>query len=190
MIGVTRAGCEPVAPERTRDYPSGGSPWPGRDRVATREETTMRLDVSIEVEARPEAVWEVLTDWERQSEWMLDARSVEVVTPHREGEGVTIVVPTNLLGFTVEDRMRVTGWEAPRRLEVIHLGRVIRGSGAFAIDELGPGRSRLTWTEEVDPPLGALGEWGASTLVRPVVERIFRRSLRNLAALAEASARS
>jgi hypothetical protein len=44
----------------------------------------------------------------------------------------------------------------------------------------------VTWWEEVDPPLGALGEWGASTLVLPVLRRIFSRSLRNLAELADA----
>ncbi|MFT6804390.1 MAG: hypothetical protein ACJA2H_001405, partial [Nitriliruptoraceae bacterium] len=41
------------------------------------------------------------------------------------------------------------------------------------------------WWEEVDPPLGALGEWGASTFVLPIIRRIFTKSLTNLAGLAE-----
>lgn len=152
----------------------------------------MRLEVSVDVVAAPTAVWQVLTHWERQSEWMLDAKSVEVLTPEREGVGVTIRCPTNLLGVTVEDVMRVTGWEDERRLEVTHLGRIITGSGAFELVPVpggGPGGStgtRIDWWEEVEPPLGALGEWGASTFVLPILRRIFTRSLRNLAALAEA----
>ncbi|MFP4312335.1 MAG: SRPBCC family protein [Nitriliruptoraceae bacterium] len=146
----------------------------------------MRLELTQHVAAPRTVVWSVLTTWERQSEWMLDAKAVHVLTPERTGEGVTIRCPTNLLGVTVQDVMRVTGWDEPTYLEVTHLGRIITGIGAFELAEDGPGATVVTWWEEVDPPLGALGEWGASTLVRPILARIFARSLRNLAALAEA----
>lgn len=148
----------------------------------------MLLEVSVEAAVSRRTVWDVLTHWEKQPQWMLDAKSVEVLTPEREGAGVTIRCPTNLLGVTVEDVMRVTGWDEPSRLEVTHLGRVITGSGAFELVALADDRTRIDWWEEVDPPLGALGEWGASTLVRPVLRRIFTRSLRNLVALAEEAA--
>ncbi|MEX1176954.1 MAG: SRPBCC family protein [Nitriliruptor sp.] len=148
----------------------------------------MRLEVTVEADAPREAVWTVLTTWERQSEWMLDATSVEVLTPAREGAGVTIRCPTNLLGVTVEDVMRVTAWDEPSRLEVTHLGAIITGSGAFELTALGAGRTRIDWWEEVTPPFGAAGERGASLLVLPVLRHLFTRSLRNLARLAEAEA--
>jgi hypothetical protein len=145
----------------------------------------VRLEVERTVEAPREVVWDVLTRWERQPEWMLDAKEVHVLTPQREGVGVTLRCPTNLMGFTVQDVMRVTGWREPSYLEVTHLGNIITGYGAFELEAEGPDRTRLRWWEEVDPPLGALGEWGASTLVLPVLERIFSRSLGRLARLAE-----
>lgn len=148
----------------------------------------MRLELTRHIAAPPAVVWEVLTSWERQPEWMLDAKAVYVLTPQRRGEGVTIRCPTNLLGITVQDVMRVTGWEEERLLEVTHLGRIITGHGAFVLEPAGAEATTLTWWEEVDPPLGALGEWGASTLVLPVLRRIFGRSLNNLAALAEEGA--
>lgn len=148
----------------------------------------MRLEVSVEAAASRQRVWDVLTDWERQSEWMLDAKSVEVLTPEREGLGVTIRCPTDLLGVTVDDVMRVTGWSEPDRLEVTHLGKVITGSGAFVLVALGPDRTRIDWWEEVEPPLGAVGEWGASRLLLPILRRIFTRSLAGLAAIAEGEA--
>ena len=147
----------------------------------------MRFHVDITTSAPREVVWDVLVDWERQPEWMLDAKSVEVVSAGRTGVGVTIRCPTNLLGVTVEDVMRVTEWQEQERLAVIHLGRIITGSGAFELSDDGTG-THIRWWEEVDPPLGAVGEWGASTLVQPIVKRIFRASLRRLAALAEAEA--
>ncbi len=146
----------------------------------------MRLEVVQRIAAPRESVWAVLTTWERQPEWMLDAKDVEVLTPARTGEGVTLRCPTNLLGVTVQDVMRVTGWDEPRYLEVTHLGRIITGTGAFELAEDGPDATVVTWWEQIDPPLGRLGEWGASTLVLPILRRIFGRSLRNLAALAEA----
>jgi hypothetical protein len=144
----------------------------------------VRLEVERTVQAPREVVWDVLTRWERQPEWMLDAKEVHVLTPEREGVGVTLRCPTNLLGVTVQDVMRVTGWREPAYLEVTHLGSVITGYGAFELEALGPGHTRLVWWEEVDPPLGRLGEWGASTLVLPVLKRIFGRSLARLARLA------
>jgi hypothetical protein len=145
----------------------------------------VRLEVVQDIAAPRVTVWGVLTTWERQSEWMLDAKAVHVLTPEREGVGVTIRCPTNLLGVTVQDVMRVTGWREPSYLEVTHLGRIITGRGAFELVELGPDRTRVGWWEEVDPPLGPLGEWGATTFVLPVLRRIFRRSLANLGRLAE-----
>jgi carbon monoxide dehydrogenase subunit G len=148
----------------------------------------VRLEVSVEAAAPQQVVWDVLTHWERQSEWMLDAKSVEVLTPARTGVGVTIRCPTNLLGVTVEDVMRVTAWQEPSMLEVTHLGKVITGSGAFELVPLGADRTRIDWWEEVDPPLGAVGELGATVLVLPVLRRIFTRSLTNLADLAARAA--
>ena len=147
----------------------------------------MRLEVVRHARVGPEAVWQVLTTWERQPEWMLDAKAVEVLTPLREGVGVTIRCPTNLLGVTVQDVMRVTAWDPPRRLAVEHLGSVITGVGAFEL-EPGAGRHACTWWEEVEPPLGRLGAWGAETVVLPVLRRVFARSLRNLTRLAERQA--
>jgi hypothetical protein len=147
----------------------------------------MRLEVRQHALAPRSTVWDVLTEWERQPEWMLDAKAVHVLTPELEGVGVTIRCPTLLLGVTVQDIMRVTRWEDQRVLEVTHLGKVITGVGAFELSDA-DGGTDILWWEEVDPPLGALGEWGASTLVLPVLWRIFGRSLRRLAALAEQEA--
>jgi carbon monoxide dehydrogenase subunit G len=148
----------------------------------------VRLEVSVEAAAPQQVVWDVLTHWERQSEWMLDAKSVEVLTPERTGVGVTIRCPTNLLGVTVEDVMRVTAWQEPSLLAVTHLGRIITGSGAFELVPLGADRTRIDWWEEVEPPFGAVGELGANVLVLPVLRRIFTRSLTNLADLAARAA--
>lgn len=150
----------------------------------------MRVSVEVPVDAPRPVVWEVLTDWERQPDWMVDALAVELLTPYREGTGVTLRCPTRLLGATVDDVMRVTRWEPPARLEVVHLGRVIAGTGAFELaEDAVTGGTELTWWEEIRPPLGAVGAWTARTVVGPLVARLFRRSLDHLAVAAEQAAR-
>lgn len=150
----------------------------------------MRLEVSVEAAAPRRVVWDVLTRWEDQPRWMRDAKEVHVTSPHRTGVGVELCCPTNLLGLTVDDLMRVTRWEDERVLEVTHLGRFITGTGAFELSDLAPDRTRIDWWEEIDPPLGALGEFGARLVVLPIIRRIFRGSLTALARLAEAEAGS
>lgn len=145
----------------------------------------MRLEVNTRINAPRQHVWDVLTTWERQPEWMLDAKDVIVLTPQRTGEGVTLRCPTNLLGFTVDDIMRVTAWDPPNRLAVTHLGKIITGSGAFELSDAEDDATDVLWWEEIDPPLGIVGEYGARLFVLPIIRKIFTRSLKNFTALAE-----
>lgn len=139
----------------------------------------MEVEVSRYVFADDDVVWGVLTDWERQPEWMIDAKDVEVLSEERRGVGVRLRCPTNLVGVTVDDEMEVTVWEERRRLGVRHLGRVITGTGEFVLDPTGVG-TRVVWREEIDPPLGTVGEVGARALVQPYVRHLFGRSLDGL----------
>jgi carbon monoxide dehydrogenase subunit G len=139
----------------------------------------MLVEVSRYVFAPDDVVWDVLTDWERQAEWMVDAQEVEVLSPHREGRGVRLRCPTNVLGVTLDDQMEVTAWEERQRLAVRHIGSVISGTGEFLLERTDVG-TRVTWREDLAPPLGAVGEAGARALVRPYVRHLFGRSLDGL----------
>lgn len=144
----------------------------------------MRVEVAREVFAPPRMVWALLVDWERQAEWMVDARAVEVVSEVRKGIGVRLKVPTRVLGMTIEDVIVVTGWNEPRLLEVRHVGSLVSGQAAFRLTATGRG-TRVTWWEEVEVPLGAVGELGAALVMRPYLTWLFRRSLDNFARLCE-----
>ena len=142
------------------------------------------IEVTTRIEAPVGRVWEVLVDWEGQPRWMEDARAVEVTSARRAGPGVVLRCRTAIAGVVVDDEMETTEWEEERVVGVRHTGWLIRGVGAF---ELVPtdGGVRFTWWEEIDPPLGPVGEIGARLLVVPVVRRVFRRSLANLKRICE-----
>lgn len=130
---------------------------------------------SVEVDAPPQAVWDALVDWDRQGEWML---LTEVSGGHGPGAKLEAYTGRRPLGFL--DRMTITDWQPLRRAEVLHTGRLVRGSAAFEIEELPGDRTRFIWSEWVVLPLGVVGEVGFR-LLRPVIEAGIAHSLRAFA---------
>jgi uncharacterized protein YndB with AHSA1/START domain len=147
------------------------------DQPATITAMSVRVAARVAVAAPPEAVFEAVSDWEAQSDWV--ALTTVTVEPggHRVGERLTAV--TKLAGLRFSDPMEVSRWEPPRRVDVRHLGRVVRGTGTFTVTPA-PGWAWFTWAEDLDLPLGTLGRLGFA-LLRPAVELMLRRSLTRLA---------
>ena len=138
----------------------------------------VHVEERVAVAASPLVVWEALTDWEGQSGWMVATTvTTESGGGHRVGERLTAVTKVAGVGFS--DAMEVTRWDPPRRVEVAHLGRVVRGTGTFAV-EPAPGGAWCIWAEDLDLPLGLLGRLGFA-LLRPAFQLMLRRSLRRLA---------
>lgn len=142
---------------------------------------------TVDVEAPPAQVWAALVDWERQGEWML---LTDVATEDGDGQGVggrlaarTGVPLPGGRRLGVLDRMLITRWDAPHRVDVRHLGRVIRGTGTFEVRPRGESASTFVWSEQLDLPLGRLGELGWP-LVRPAMVVGVRLSLKRFAAYA------
>jgi carbon monoxide dehydrogenase subunit G len=138
------------------------------------------LVVRQEVGAPVQRVWDVLTDWEVHDRWMLLTRAEG---GHAVGAQLSARTALGPVGFT--DTMVITLWDPPRRAVVRHTGRVVRGSGSFEVEPVGPGRARVVWSEWVDLPLGLLGRLGWP-VVRPLLRAGVQLSLRRLARYVEA----
>lgn len=133
----------------------------------------------------PEVVWRLITDWEHQGDWMLEASDFVVVSELREGVGVEAEATITIAGISTRDKVRVVGWEPARRLAIEHHGWV-SGLGEIFLTPLGEDRTHIYWREQLDPPIGILGALGMSAF-RPMMNRIFRRDLRILAGLVRAA---
>ncbi len=135
----------------------------------------MNLTVRVDIDAPPETVFAAATDWERQGEWIL---GTTVRIRHGDGRSVgsEVEAVTGLGGIGVTDSMRIIRWDAPSRCEVRHLGRVVRGTGIFAVQPRGRGGATFEWTEQLELPMGALGRL-AWPLVRPIFGWGLQRSL-------------
>lgn len=141
-----------------------------------------QLLASVEVPGPVEAVWDRLTDPAEQSRW-LPATRVRAARGDGRAPGDRLDSRTGYgpLGFT--DVMVVAGYQPPLRWQVRHTGRLVRGTGVFELEPLGPARCRVLWSEFLTPPegLGLPGEL-ALRLARRPLQAYQRWCLRRLAA--------
>jgi carbon monoxide dehydrogenase subunit G len=142
----------------------------------------VRFEERTTIEAPPERVWDVLSDWERQATWMPDVAWMRLNGPERE-LGAKLEVRTKVFGVPLAtDLVEVTTWEPPRRLAIRHVGVVV-GTGEWQLAPA-PGGTAFAWFESfrMSPPiLGDVGLW----LYSPWQRMMLRKSIRNLKRLAE-----
>ncbi len=148
---------------------------------------TATLVLTVPVAAPAAATWAGAVDWDRQGDWMLGTR-VRGTAQGGVGVGGGIEAFTGVgpLGFL--DTMEITRWDPPRVCDVRHTGRVVRGTGTFAVEERGASASTFVWREDLELPLGALGRLGWP-LVKPFFALGVRVSLKRFARVVEAGAR-
>jgi uncharacterized protein YndB with AHSA1/START domain len=140
----------------------------------------MHVTREIVLPTTPEEAWDVIVDWERQADWMLDADRVDVVSGHREGVGVRLAVKTRLFGIPAfTEPMEVTVWEPPRRLEIRH-GSLVSGAGVWELVAV-DGGTRFRWSEDIALRVPWVGE-AAARAYRPVMRTLMGRAQRSLRA--------
>jgi hypothetical protein len=109
----------------------------------------MELRTEIEIEASPEEVWNVLTDFPRYPEW--NPFLVKMKGPLRAGERleVTMSLPDSNKEYVFRPRLLLC--EAPRELRWLgHLWfkGLFDGEHFFRLNESGPGITRLVHGED------------------------------------------
>lgn len=146
------------------------------------------LEMGATMPGPPRVVWHLITDWENQGDWMLEASDFAITSEHREGVGVEGEATVKIGGIKTRDKITVTRWEPERRLGIAHEGWV-SGGGEILLTPLDNGRTHVFWREDLFPPLGSLGAIGIS-LFKPLMQRIFERDLKMLASLVRAAVNS
>ncbi|MFM1985044.1 MAG: hypothetical protein RLZZ295_210 [Actinomycetota bacterium] len=129
--------------------------------------------MSLVIQAPIETVWASLADWESQGDWMLQT-TVEVSSDIREGVGTTIAAFTGIGKIGVMDHMQVTKWEPPFICDVLHTGKIIKGTGRFQLTAIDAQSTRFDWSEEILAPRALF------LLIAPGLYAGVRLSLSNL----------
>ena len=144
----------------------------------------VHLSLDVVVNAPVEAVFEAFTQWANQGEWMLGTR-VEVRVGDGRSPDSQIAGWTGLGPIGFWDTMVITRWEPPVRVDVLHTGAVVRGTGTMEVVALPDHRSRFIWSEDLDLPLGVVGRLGWPVAKAPFLAGV-RASLQRFARLVEA----
>jgi len=109
------------------------------------------IAISLQINAPIQEVWDLLTQWEKQGEWMLQTK-VWVTSEITEGIGTSIQAFTGVGSLGVLDSMTITSWQPPHTCDVVHTGRVIKGTGRFHLREITSDTTVFDWSEEVIAP--------------------------------------
>lgn len=133
------------------------------------------VESSGDLDAPPALVWEILTDWERQCDWMLEMSEIVVTSQQRAGVGVTARATIRIGGIRTTDLVRVDAWDPPKHLGMAHDGWV-KGRGDIRLSSLAGDRTQMQWREELRPPWGIVGAIGLRAF-RPLIRRTFRRDV-------------
>lgn len=144
------------------------------------------LATSQLINAPATKVWEAIADWEGQSKWMLQTKVIRT-SEIAEGVGVQIEAFTGPLhriyprfkSIGLLDLMEVTRWEPPHRCDVIHYGKVLKGSGTFEVIALDSEHATFAWSEEVQAP------WLIFIVMKPFILLGVKISLARFARLLE-----
>ena len=117
------------------------------------------ITLTVKLPSDINTCWRAITDWNRQGDWMLQ-------TKVWSEEGSDNSLPTTIYAFTgplyrkypfakflgVLDIMKVTHLDAPYRCDVVHIGKVIQGTGTFILEEISDSSTKFIWSETIKAP--------------------------------------
>jgi hypothetical protein len=115
------------------------------------------LKIKISLPCSQDRAWQAIADWESQGDWMLQTK-VWVTSDIREGVGTSISAFTgpfykfypkfSPLGLL--DTMVVTNWQPPAICDVVHTGKILKGSGSFFLTPVSDSQTRFDWSETIE----------------------------------------
>jgi uncharacterized membrane protein len=145
-----------------------------------------RIEVSVDIGAAPEVVWDFVSDLRRIPEWIEDTLKMLSVEPEPAQLGTVYRERSRIIGpLSQVTTWKISQFDAPRFQK--HEGRVpmmASTSVSFGLEPSTAG-TRFTLVFEYTPgnPLSSLAD---GLFVRKNLESGFRRSLQKLKALLEA----
>lgn len=122
---------------------------------------------TVELAASPSEVYAVMADVDGYPEWQPDVKSATVLERDAEGRPARAVITQDAKVRTVEVSLRYRHDPPHEMAWTLEKGDVKAMDGSWVLEDLGNGRTRVTYSLDVDPgrALGLL-------LRGPVVQRV------------------
>ena len=139
---------------------------------------TKVLTFKIFINASQQTVFDYVSDWEKQSNWIMFTK-VKLLSDPDQDTPVTLLATTKVGPIKLVDTMVITSWQSPNRIVVEHTGRIILGKGVFQVHKVSDDSCEFEWQEITPIPFGFLGRLGFK-IFRPVIYIPFNMSLKRL----------
>jgi hypothetical protein len=115
------------------------------------------LRITINLPCSQERAWAAIADWESQGNWMLQTK-VWVTSQIREGAGTSISAFTGPLykfypkfsSLGLLDTIVVTKWQPPEICDVVHTGKILKGTGSFVLSPINSTSTKFNWSETIE----------------------------------------
>ncbi|HEX6231231.1 MAG TPA: SRPBCC family protein [Actinomycetota bacterium] len=121
------------------------------------------VSVEVEIDAPPEAVWEVVSDPRNLPHWDRHIVGVRGVPATGLAEGLRYVTDMRFMALHARVRAQVLEWDPPTR-STIRLSGILNATVTSTVEALGDGRSRLEHVVEYRFRGGPLGDLAAKSL--------------------------
>ena len=136
----------------------------------------------VVIDAPIERVWAVVADIEDQPRWMLEMKSVRLLTKGPIGVGTRGEATVRIMGISTTDPVTITEFEPPTRFAIRHEGS-FTGGGVITLESGVDGTTTIVRWEEtligpVFPYLGAIVQ-------KPILGAIFQADLERLRVIIE-----
>ena len=117
------------------------------------------IALTLALPCNAERAWAEITNWEKQGSWMLQT-SVWLTSEIETGPGTEIAAFTGPFHkffprfsfFGILDTMVVTKWQPPYICDVLHTGKIIKGTGRFEVIATTSTSSQFNWSEIIWAP--------------------------------------
>lgn len=119
----------------------------------------VELSLFVDIKASQKEVFDKVVDWENQGDWMLGTK-VSRTKNNGHGVGGEINAWTGLWKFGFNDPMVFTNWVEPKVVDVLHTGKIVKGTGSMVVEKVDENNSKFIWSESIILPLGIIGKIG------------------------------
>ena len=149
--------------------------------VARGEGADPVMKMAITIRAPIEAVWDVVSDIERQPLWMEEMKAVRLRSPGPLGVGTRGEADVRIFLVGVVDPVEVDVYDPPFRFGIRHVG-TFTGEGRITLEAIDARRTLVRWDERLVPPVFPhLGQ----LVQKPIMGAIFQADLERLREIVE-----
>ena len=142
------------------------------------------LSYSIRIHRNQKVVFDYISDWEQQSNWILFT-TVQVLLKTKQSQDSILLAVTKLGPFKLVDSMVITDWLPYNRIVIEHTGRLVMGKGIFEVKKISDDESEFIWQEVTQVPFGLIGQ-AILFVAKPILRLMFGASQKKLKLILEA----